>query len=480
MGFYFFNPFNNIFVDYGDLKMYNILTAKWDEIINKLKNDYDVADVSFRTWILPLSVDSVEDNTLNIIYNGNGNNAEMAIQYIKNKYLAAFEVTIAEVTGYELKLNFVTSSTKKATTEDSSSVVISGSSTKQRMESANLNPRYSFDSFIVGSNNNMAHAVALSVAESPGKWYNPLFIYGGVGLGKTHLMQAIGNYIVTNNPELKVLYISSESFTNELIDIMRSGKKENTDFTNFRNKYRSVDVLMIDDIQFIIGKDRTQEEFFHTFNDLYMREKQVIITSDKPPKDFLLLEERFRTRFESGITVDIQSPDYETRMAILKKNAELKHYDIEESVFNYIADNIVSNVRELEGALKKIILFANLSHQKITLPLAQDVLKDLIYPDSSIKITTTRIIDIVAEHFNITPADILSNKKTKDIAYPRQICMYLSRHLTEDSLSAIGVAFNGKDHSTISHGVNKVKNDINNNPSTRSLIDVLVKKIDPN
>lgn len=457
--------------------MYNILLDKWDEIISKLKYDYDIADVSFRTWILPLSVDSVDDNIINIIYTGA--NAEMALQIIKNKYFVPFKVTIEEVIGQEFELNFVTTSTKTSSPQ-SDNVSSSNTPVKQKQEDANLNPRYNFDSFIVGSNNNMAHAVALSVAESPGKWYNPLFIYGGVGLGKTHLMQAIGNYIITNNPDLKVLYTSSESFTNELIDIMRSGKKDNTDFTSFRNKYRNVDVLMIDDIQFIIGKDRTQEEFFHTFNDLYMSEKQLIITSDKPPKDFLLLEERLRTRFDSGITVDIQSPDYETRMAILKKNAELKHYDIDDSVFQYIADNIVSNVRELEGALKKIILFANLSHQKVTLPLAQDVLKDLISPNLNIKIDCERIIEIVGEHFNISVSDLISNKKTKDIAYTRQICMYLCKQLTEETYSGIGKALHRKDHSTIMYGVKKIQEDIYDNPSTKNLIDVLTKKIDPN
>lgn len=457
--------------------MYNILVDKWDEIINKLKNDFDVTDISFKTWILPLSVDSVEDGVINIIFNGE--NAEMARQFIKKKYYTAFKVTIEEVTGQEFELDFISASTRKKPAKNSSEIS-AGSSIKQRQEEANLNPRYNFDSFIVGSNNNMAHAVALAVAESPGKFYNPLFIYGGVGLGKTHLMHAIGNFIIHNNPDLKVLYTSSESFTNELIDIMRSGKKDNTDFTNFRNKYRNVDVLMIDDIQFIIGKDRTQEEFFHTFNDLYMSEKQVIITSDKPPKDFLLLEERFRTRFEAGITVDIQSPDYETRMAILKKNAELKHYDIDDSVFQYIADNIVSNVRELEGALKKIILFANLSHQKVTLPLAQDVLKDLISPNANVKIDCDRIIEIAAEHFNIPVSDLLSNKKTKEIAYTRQICMYLCKTLTEETYSGIGKALHRKDHSTIMYGVKKIQDDINDNPSTKNLIDVLTKKIDPN
>lgn len=455
--------------------MYDILVNKWEEIINKLKLDYDIADISFKTWILPLSVDSLEDNIINIIYTGES--AELALNLIKNRYYMALKITIEEFIGQEFELNFITTSRKKTTPVSSS--YSQGSIFKQKQEEGNLNPRYNFDSFIVGSNNNMAHAVALAVAESPGKFYNPLFIYGGVGLGKTHLMQAIGNYIISSNPDLKVLYTSSESFTNELIDIMRSGKKDNTDFSNFRNKYRNVDILMIDDIQFIIGKDRTQEEFFHTFNDLYMREKQVIITSDKPPKDFLLLEERFRTRFEAGITVDIQSPDYETRMAILKKNAELKHYDIEDSVFQYIADNIVSNVRELEGALKKIILFANLSHQKVTLPLAQDVLKDLISPNSNVKINCDRIIEIVAEHFNIPVSDILSTKKTKEIAYTRQICMYLCKQLTEETYLGIGKALHKKDHSTIMHGVKKIQDDINENPSTKNLIDVLTKKIDP-
>jgi chromosomal replication initiator protein len=455
--------------------MYDVLKSNWDNILSKMKNDYEITDVAFRTWIIPLSLHSIDNDTITLVFNGEAPN--MAIGIIKNKYMIPLKVVIEELTGKEfnritiLEPNAVSNALEEPDIPTPSKII-------QRQNEANLNPIYNFDSFIVGSNNNMAHAVALAVAEQPGT-YNPLFIYGGVGLGKTHLMHAIGNYIIENNDQLKVLYTTSESFTNELIDIMRNGKKDNTDFSEFRNKYRNVDVFMIDDIQFIIGKDRTQEEFFHTFNDLYMNQKQIIITSDKPPKDFLLLEDRLKSRFSEGITVDIKSPEYETRVAILQKRAELKHYDIEDSVFEYIADNIVSNVRELEGALKKITLFASLSNSKITLPLAQDVLKDLINPDSTIEVDCNRIIEIVSEHFGISVTDLLSNKKTKNIAYTRQVCMYLCKQLTEETYAGIGKALNRKDHSTIIHGVNKIAEEIEENASTKNNIDVLIKKINP-
>ena len=455
--------------------MYNNLKNNWDNILSKLKNDYEITDVAFRTWILPLSLRSVNNDTINLTFNGDA--PSMAIGIIENKYIIPLKVVIEEITGKEFSR--ITISEPNATDSSDDSDIPAPTKLNQRQTESNLNPIYNFDSFIVGSNNNMAYAVALAVAEQPGT-YNPLFIYGGVGLGKTHLMHSIGNYILENNKQLRVLYTSSESFTNELIDIMRNGKKDNTDFSDFRNKYRNVDVLMIDDIQFIIGKDRTQEEFFHTFNDLYMNQKQIIITSDKPPKDFLLLEDRLKSRFSVGVTVDIKSPEYETRVAILKKRAELKHYDIDDSVFQYIANNIVSNVRELEGALKKITLFANLSNQKITLPLAQDVLKDLINPDSTIKVDCNRIIEIVSEHYGIPVSDLLSNKKTKNIAYTRQVCMYLCKELTEETYAGIGKALKRKDHSTIIHGVNKIAEDIKESPSTKSNIDVLIKKINPN
>ncbi|MBR3644985.1 MAG: chromosomal replication initiator protein DnaA [Lachnospiraceae bacterium] len=458
--------------------MYDLLIEKWDEIVEKLKNEYYCSEVSARTWISPLVIDSVEGNTINLLFTGLS--PDMSIKIIKQKYEASLKVIIEEITGTEFNLNFISESSAKS---HPVSDAVPDNDLKKHLDDANLNPKYDFDSFIVGSNNNMAYAVALAVAESPGNIYNPLFIYGGVGLGKTHLMQAIGNFLINNNPELKVLYTASESFTNELIDILRSGNKgnkDNTDFTNFRNKYRNVDVLMIDDIQFIIGKDRTQEEFFHTFNELYMNGKQIIITSDKPPKDMTLLEERFRSRFAEGITVDIQSPDYETRMAILERNSELNNYKIDEQVLKYIADNIVSNVRELEGALKKIILYSSFSKQEISLSLAQEVLKDIISPDeSNINITCERILDIVAEHQDISVTDLLSPKRTKDIAYARQIYMYLARKLTDKTDSDIGSVVNRSDHSTVIHGVKKIQKEIDTNPSLKNTIDILIKKISP-
>ena len=276
------------------------------------------------------------------------------------------------------------------------------------IQNANLNPKYTFDTFVVGANNNLAHAASLAVAESPGEIYNPLFIYGGVGLGKTHLMHSIAHFILKNNPNAKVLYVTSEKFTNELIDAIRN--KNNITTTEFREKYRNNDVLLIDDIQFIIGKESTQEEFFHTFNELHEAKKQIIISSDKPPKEIETLEERLRSRFEWGLTVDIQSPDYETRMAILRKKEEMEGYNIDNEVIKYIATNIKSNIRELEGALTKIVALSKLNNLEITTSLAEEALKDLISPNAAREITPDLILQIVSDHLNIQSIDILGQK----------------------------------------------------------------------
>ena len=341
----------------------------------------------------------------------------------------------------------------------------------------NLNPKYTFDTFVVGSNNNLAHAAALAVAESPGEIYNPLFIYGGVGLGKTHLMHAIAHFILKNNPSAKILYVSSETFTNELIDAIRN--KNNITTTEFREKYRNNDVLLIDDIQFIIGKESTQEEFFHTFNTLYESKKQIIISSDKPPKEIETLEERLRSRFEWGLTVDIQSPDYETRMAILRKKEEMEGYNIDNEVIKYIATNIKSNIRELEGALTKIVALSRLNKCDITLGLAEEALKDIISPNAQREVTPNLIIQVVSDHFGITPLDISSQKRTKEIVYPRQIVMYLCRNMTETPLQSIGRILGGRDHTTIIHGSEKIAADMNKDENLKNTIEILKKKINP-
>ena len=346
------------------------------------------------------------------------------------------------------------------------------------LQNANLNPKYTFDSFVVGANNNLAHAASLAVAESPGEIYNPLFIYGGVGLGKTHLMQSIANFILKNNPKAKILYVTSEKFTNELIDAIRN--KNNISTTEFREKYRNNDVLLIDDIQFIIGKESTQEEFFHTFNALHEAKKQIIISSDKPPKEIETLEERLRSRFEWGLTVDIQSPDYETRMAILRKKEEMEGYNIDNEVIKYIATNIKSNIRELEGALTKIVALSKLEkNREINIALAEKALKDIIAPGDKKEVTPEFIIEVVADHFNLTPLDIISQRRNKEIVYPRQIAMYLCRNMTDTGLQNIGKSLGGRDHTTILHGIDKITADLEGNPTLQNTIDILKKKINP-
>ena len=344
-------------------------------------------------------------------------------------------------------------------------------------ERAGLNPKYTFDTFVVGNNNKFAHAASLAVAESPGKMYNPLFIHGGAGLGKTHLMHSIAHFVLNQNPEKKVLYVTSETFTNELIDAIRNGN--NTAMTKFREKYRSVDVLLIDDIQFIIGKEATQEEFFHTFNDLHGNKKQIIISSDKPPKDIVTLEARLRSRFEWGLIADISSPDFETRMAILHKKEENDGYNIDNEVIKYIAMHIKSNIRELEGALNKLVALSNLEKREITVELAEEALKDIVSPDEKKEVTPALIVNTVAEHFHVSVDDIRSNKRNNEIVVPRQIAMYLCNTMTSVGLKKIGSEIGGRDHSTVLHGSKKISDEMKTSDDMRKTIEILQKKISP-
>ena len=345
-------------------------------------------------------------------------------------------------------------------------------------EKANLNSKYRFDTFVVGGNNKFAHSASLAVAESPGEAYNPLYIYGGAGLGKTHLMHSIGHFILDQNPDMKVLYVTSEQFTNEVIESIRSGNASK--MTKLREKYRTVDVLLIDDVQFIIGKESTQEEFFHTFNVLHSAGKQIILSSDKPPKEMEILEERFRSRFEWGLIADIQPPDYETRMAILKKNAENYNKVINEEIFQYIATNIKSNIRELEGAYNKVIAYAKLNKKvEITLENVEEALKDIISPNEVKQVTPQLIVDVVAEHFGISPEDIVSKRRNSEFVQPRQICMYLCRQLTPESLQSIGKALGKKDHTTVIHGIEKITEEIKVNEELKNRIEIITKKINP-
>ena len=454
------------------------LKQKWDLIIQTLKEDYDITDMSFRTRIKPIQVYSVVGDKITLLIPENNNDGDgkglsynMRVGYIERKYLAAITLTIAEIMGREYDVTLMSSIDKEKIDKKQKQKDTSASKNNNIQ---NLNPNYTFETFVIGNNNNLAHAASLAVAETPGEVYNPLFIYGGVGLGKTHLMQAIAHFIIKTKPELKVLYVTSETFTNELIDSVKNQKN-----SEFREKYRNNDVLLIDDIQFIIGKESTQEEFFHTFNALYQDRKQIVISSDRPPKEMETLSERLRTRFEMGLPVDIQIPTYETKMAILNKKAELGGYDIPYEVKDYVATHIKSSIRELEGALTKLSAFANLSSNPITVEFAEEALKDLISPDSRREITPELIIDIVAEHFNIKSEDILSQKRSADIVYPRQIAMYLCRQMTTNTVQSLGKAFGNRDHTTILHGADKINKMVISDENTKSTIDILIKKINP-
>lgn len=456
--------------------MLETLQAKWDDILHYIKEEHEISDVSFATWLVPLHLYSVEPGNIIRIIVPDAN----FLGYIKKKYSFLLKVAVEEITGLKCEIDFIVEDQIKEEKSKKNQLIRPGSGkiTQEALQNANLNPKYTFDTFVVGANNNLAHAASLAVAESPGEIYNPLFIYGGVGLGKTHLMHSIANFILKNNHNAKILYVTSEKFTNELIDAIRN--KNNISTTEFREKYRNNDVLLIDDIQFIIGKESTQEEFFHTFNALYESKKQIIISSDKPPKDIETLEERLRSRFEWGLTVDIQSPDYETRMAILRKKEELEGYNIDNEVIKYIATNIKSNIRELEGALTKIVAFSKLDRSKeISISMAEEALKDIISPGGTKKITPELIIQVVAEHYNLTPLDLLSQRRSKEIVYPRQIAMYLCRNMTEAPLQEIGKAMGGRDHTTIIHGIEKIAKDIENTPTLQNTVDILKKKLSP-
>ena len=448
----------------------HLIQEKWEEIKEIVKKEYDLSDISYNTWLAQLNCYSVDNDTVTILI---PSDQAHALNYISNKYKSYFQVTITEMMEHNYEISFILEkdidlhSTKQFKTNNYNA----------NYESANLNSKYKFDTFVVGSNNKFAHSAALAVAESPGEAYNPLYIYGGAGLGKTHLMHSIGHFILEQNPNMKVLYVTSEEFTNEVINSIRSGNA--ADMTKLRDKYRTVDVLLIDDVQFIIGKESTQEEFFHTFNVLHSAGKQIILSSDKPPKEMETLEERFRSRFEWGLIADIQPPDYETRMAILRKNAETYNKFIDDDIIKYIADNIKSNIRELEGAFNKVIAFSKLNNRELTMELAEEALKDVIYPDKMKVITPNLIIEVVCEHFGVSPADITSKKRNAEFVQPRQIVMYLCRELTDSSFISIGKILGKKDHSTIMHGVDKIKKEIEENEEMANKIAVIKKKLMP-
>lgn len=436
---------------------------QWEAILSII--ELETSSVSFNTWFKETELLEIEQSTLVISVKN-----EFTKEILNTRYLELIRNSALQVLNKEYAIKFVLPN--EQSNLDPKTIKKNEQLQDPLNYPSNLNPRYVFNSFVVGNSNRMAHAAALAVAEAPARAYNPLFLYGGVGLGKTHLMHSIAHYILNQNPNAKVIYASSEKFTNELINSIRDDKNE-----SFRNKYRNIDVLLIDDIQFITGKERTQEEFFHTFNALYESNKQIIICSDRPPKEIETLEERLRSRFEWGLIADIQSPDLETRIAILRKKAEIENLSVPEDVLLFIAKTVISNIRELEGALNRILAFSSLTNKPITVELANEALKDLISKDKPKIITAEYILEIVANYFHLKPEELRSAKRTRNIAYPRQIAMYLCRKLTDLSLPKIGEKFGGRDHTTIIHGFDKISRELQTDIELTQMLNELESKI---
>lgn len=441
----------------------------WDKTLNIIKSE--LSEVSFNTWIKSCEPISISSDTLKISVPNS-----FTQDILDKRYKDLVANSIKAVCSKLYKIEFIIMSDsydkeehKTNNTQTSKSIVVNDEM------SSTLNPKYTFNSFVIGNSNRFAHAASLAVAESPAKAYNPLFIYGGVGLGKTHLMHAIGHYILDGNPSAKVVYVSSEKFTNELINAIKDDKNE-----EFRNKYRNVDILLIDDIQFIAGKERTQEEFFHTFNALHDANKQIILSSDRPPKEIPTLEDRLRSRFEWGLIADIQVPDFETRMAILKKKADVENLNVANEVMGYIATRIKSNIRELEGALIRIIAYSSLTNREVTVDLASEALKDIISKKQGKHVTINTIQDVVSSYFNLRIDDLKSQRRTRNVAYPRQIAMYLSRKLTDMSLPKIGEEFGGRDHTTVIHAYEKISENLKTDDSLQHTVNDITKKLTQN
>ncbi|MFS0784098.1 chromosomal replication initiator protein DnaA [Bacillus sp. 1P06AnD] len=436
------------------------IDALWDQVL--LQMEKKVSKPSYETWLKSTKATSIQGDTLTITAPN-----EFARDWLEGRYTKLISNVLYEVIGEELSVKFIIPQNKNE--QDASNGKTPKKSNKH--DEANdfpqhmLNKKNTFDTFVIGSGNRFAHAASLAVAEAPAKAYNPLFIYGGVGLGKTHLMHAVGHYVLEHNPSAKVVYLSSEKFTNEFINSIRDNKAE-----DFRNKYRSVDVLLIDDIQFLAGKESTQEEFFHTFNTLHEESKQIIISSDRPPKEIPTLEDRLRSRFEWGLITDITPPDLETRIAILRKKAKAEGLDIPNEVMLYIANQIDTNIRELEGALIRVVAYSSLINKDINADLAAEALKDIIPSAKPKVITIYEIQKAVGEHFNVKLEDFKAKKRTKSVAFPRQIAMYLSRELTDSSLPKIGDEFGGRDHTTVIHAHEKISKLIQTDPQLQQQI----------
>ncbi|AFM39123.1 chromosomal replication initiator protein DnaA [Desulfosporosinus acidiphilus SJ4] len=439
----------------------------WQETLEKLKNE--LTRPSFETWLSSTQLIEIDGDTLVISVPN-----DFAKDWLESRYASLIRSSVQSIIGHSVSLRFTIPTPEEIFQKDpilKSPMSENGPKQNEPLPNS-LNVKYTFDTFVIGNSNRFAHAAALAVAESPAKSYNPLFIYGGVGLGKTHLMHAIGHHVLQRSPNTRVLYVSSEKFTNELIDSIRD---ENA--IEFRNHYRNVDILLIDDIQFLAGKERTQEEFFHTFNALHEANKQIIISSDRPPKEIPTLEDRLRSRFEWGLITDIQAPDLETRIAILRKKAKVENLQVSNEVMVYIADKIHTNIRELEGALIRVIAFASLSSMPITAEVAMEALKDILPTNTSKPITIETIQKAVADYYHLSPNEFKAKKRTRAVAFPRQIAMYLARQLTDSSLPKIGDEFGGRDHTTVMHAHEKITQAIQVDPILEKKINELIQRI---
>jgi len=429
------------------------IVSLWKNVLELIKPEFSNTMVSFTTWIETITPVGIKNNTffIEVPY-------EYSLEIVNSRYRDLIKNSLKFLTEEDLEL----------------SVCLLGQSPihiKETPSFPSLNKNYQFENFVIGKSNQFAHATAVAIAEGKGNAYNPFFIYGGVGLGKTHLMHAMGNYILKKDPSKKILYVSSEQFTIDMINSIRNDKNQ-----EFRDKYRTVDMLLIDDIQFICDKEATQEEFFHTFNELYQNDKHIIITSDRPPKDLPTFMERLKTRFQQGVVVDIIPPDYETRIAILRKKAYQLNVDIPDDVYEFVASKIKSNIRELEGAIKKIVLYHQLAKKDINVELAKKALEDII-TEKKKKITPQLVIETVEKRFNLKEGDLKSKSKSKNISYPRQIAMFVLNEYTDLTYKQIGEAFGGLDHTTVLYGCNKIKSGKEEDPSVNSAINDILKDI---
>ena len=442
------------------------LSSIWYRALKILKEHSEVSPSSYEHWIEPLLPVGMSEDKIYLKMP-----TEVHLEIVKSMHLATISEAINQAAGGERFYRVELLDYNEDTPPELEYTVAFDRSGD---EATTLNPRYTFDSFVVGDSNRLAHAASKAVSERPAQAFNPLFLYGGAGLGKTHLAQAIGNKIMENNPSANILYVTSEKFMNEFINLMVT--HQNT--IDFRNKYRSCDVLIVDDIQFLSNKDQTQIEFFNTFNALHEANKQIILTSDRPPKEIRELEERMRSRFEWGLIVDIKPPDLETRVAILKKKASEENFDVPDSILFYIAEHLKSNIRNLEGVLKRLTAYNVLMGKPITMQLADEAIKEFLNKNEDPHINTEYILSIVANYFNITSDEILSSKRTQEISYARHIAMYLIREFTNLSLPKIGKELGGRNHATILNGINNIKTSMQKDEDTKKIIDELVKNLE--